>query len=281
MTRTMDRTGPVDPSHPVCHVSWYEAEAFARFAGKRLPTEIEWEAAASWDPAAGRKRRFPWGDDPATRQLANVDQLGFGTAPVGAYPRNVSPIGCYGMIGDVWEWTASDFRPGPGSRRFPTGNIPKSSSVTSTRFSAGARGPPGPVRCATPSATGTTPSAARSSAASGAPVTRRLLARETVADPRMLAEVAEGLSSPQKELSPKYFYDQRGSELFEEITRLEEYYPTRTERGLLESWMPSLIRRLGTRVADRARRRQRGEDPGDPRRDASRRDRGAVRARST
>jgi uncharacterized SAM-dependent methyltransferase len=90
-------------------------------------------------------------------------------------------------------------------------------------------------------------------------VTRRLLARETVADPRMLAEVAEGLSSPQKELSPKYFYDQRGSELFEEITRLEEYYPTRTERGLLESWMPSLIRRLGTRslieLAPAARRR--------------------------
>jgi L-histidine Nalpha-methyltransferase len=64
----------------------------------------------------------------------------------------------------------------------------------------------------------------------------------------MLAEVAEGLSRPQKELSPKYFYDQRGSELFEEITRLEEYYPTRTERALLEDWMPSLIRRLGTRV---------------------------------
>jgi len=63
----------------------------------------------------------------------------------------------------------------------------------------------------------------------------------------MLAEVAEGLSLPQKELSPKYFYDQRGSELFETITRLEEYYPTRTERGLLEAWMPSLIRRLGTR----------------------------------
>ena len=63
----------------------------------------------------------------------------------------------------------------------------------------------------------------------------------------MLAEVAEGLSSPQKELPPKYFYDQRGSELFEEITRLEEYYPTRTERGLLEAWMPSLIRRLGSR----------------------------------
>jgi L-histidine N-alpha-methyltransferase len=64
----------------------------------------------------------------------------------------------------------------------------------------------------------------------------------------MLAEVAEGLSSPQKELSPKYFYDQRGSELFEAITRLQEYYPTRTERGLLEAWMPSLIRRLGSRA---------------------------------
>jgi L-histidine N-alpha-methyltransferase len=78
-------------------------------------------------------------------------------------------------------------------------------------------------------------------------VTRRLLARESVADPRMLAEVAQGLAAPQKELSPKYFYDQRGSELFEEITRLDEYYPTRTERGLLEAWMPLLIRRLGSR----------------------------------
>ncbi len=75
-----------------------------------------------------------------------------------------------------------------------------------------------------------------------------MLARETVADPRMLAEVAEGLSLPQKELSPKYFYDQRGSELFEAITRLEEYYPTRTERRLLEAWMPSLIRRLRSRA---------------------------------
>lgn len=67
-------------------------------------------------------------------------------------------------------------------------------------------------------------------------------------NPRMLAEVAAGLSAPQKELPPKYFYDQRGSELFEEITRLPEYYPTRTERALLEGWMPELIQQLGTRT---------------------------------
>ena len=69
-----------------------------------------------------------------------------------------------------------------------------------------------------------------------------------VSDPQMLAEVAEGLAAPQKELPPKYFYDHRGSELFEEITRLPEYYPTRTERGILEEWMPRLIPRLGTRT---------------------------------
>lgn len=67
-------------------------------------------------------------------------------------------------------------------------------------------------------------------------------------NPRMLAEVAAGLSAPQKELLPKYFYDHRGSEIFEQITRLPEYYQTRTERGILESWMPELVPQLGTRA---------------------------------
>jgi iron(II)-dependent oxidoreductase len=117
-TRSMDRITPVDPRHPVCHVCYHEAEAFARFVGKRLPTEIEWEVAASWDPAAG-KRVYPWGNQPADRRIANLDQLAFGTAPIGSYPRNVSPLGCYGMIGDVWEWTSSDFGPWPGFESFP------------------------------------------------------------------------------------------------------------------------------------------------------------------
>jgi gamma-glutamyl hercynylcysteine S-oxide synthase len=117
--RSMDRVEPLDPLHPVCHVCWYEAEAYATWAGCRLPTEQEWEAAAAWDPAEERARTYPWGDAPPTPLDANLDQLAFGAAQVGAYPRNVSPIGCHGMIGDVWEWTASEFRPYPGYETFP------------------------------------------------------------------------------------------------------------------------------------------------------------------
>lgn len=118
-TRSMDRAGPVDHARPVCHVSYHEAEAYARWAGKRLPSEAEWEAAAGWDESAGTNLKFPWGDDLPTERDANVDQLAFETAPVGAYPRNVSPLGCYGMIGDVWEWTSSDFAGYPGFQAFP------------------------------------------------------------------------------------------------------------------------------------------------------------------
>ncbi|HET7598867.1 MAG TPA: ergothioneine biosynthesis protein EgtB, partial [Gemmatimonadales bacterium] len=119
ITRTMDLVRPVDPARPVCHVCYWEADAYARFAGKRLPSELEWEAAASWDPAGGGKRRYPWGDEAPTPAHANLDQLAFDTAPVGAYPLNLSPIGCYGMIGDVWEWTSSDFAGWPGYESWP------------------------------------------------------------------------------------------------------------------------------------------------------------------
>jgi gamma-glutamyl hercynylcysteine S-oxide synthase len=118
-TRSMDAETPVDPQRPVCHVCWYEAQAYCRWAGGRLPTEQEWEAAASWDPATGSKRAYPWGDEAPGPLDANLDQLAFQTAQTGAYPRNVSPIGAYGMIGDVWEWTASDFAPWPGYQTFP------------------------------------------------------------------------------------------------------------------------------------------------------------------
>jgi len=119
LQRTMDLTRPVDPSRPVCHVCYYEAEAFANWSGKRLPTEFEWEAAASWDASTRSARSFPWGDSAATAKLANIDQLSFDTAPVGTHDDNVSPIGCHGMIGDVWEWTSSDFNGYPGFQSFP------------------------------------------------------------------------------------------------------------------------------------------------------------------
>ena len=119
MTRTMDLVKEVDPARPVCHVCYHEAEAFAKWAGKRLPTETEWEAAASWDPSSERTRAYPWGDLTADSGVANIDQLAFDTAPIGTFAENVSPIGCRGMIGDVWEWTSSDFQGYPGFQSFP------------------------------------------------------------------------------------------------------------------------------------------------------------------
>jgi len=118
LVRTMDLIRTVDPRRPVCHVSYHEAEAFAKWAGKRLPTEAEWEIAASWSGHTGALL-YPWGDEAPTFAHANVDQLSFDTAVADAFPGNVSPSGCYGMIGDVWEWTSSDFLGYPGFESFP------------------------------------------------------------------------------------------------------------------------------------------------------------------
>ena len=97
------RREPVDGRLPVVHVSCVQAEEFARWSGRRLPTEYEWEAAAA-------------GADPAE---ANLDQLGYGCAPAGAYPEGASACGALQMLGDVWEWTASDFAAYPGFEAFP------------------------------------------------------------------------------------------------------------------------------------------------------------------
>lgn len=117
LERTMDRIAPLDPERPVCHVCFHEAEAYSRWAGKRLPTEFEWEAAASWSPEGARD--YPWGSGAPDFATANVDQLSFQTAQVGAFTRNVSPIGSYGLIGDVWEWTSSEFRAYPNFASYP------------------------------------------------------------------------------------------------------------------------------------------------------------------
>ncbi|MFN2420128.1 MAG: ergothioneine biosynthesis protein EgtB [Gemmatimonadota bacterium] len=110
---------PLVPTRPVIHVSWYEADAYARSVGKRLLTEIEWEKAAAWDPERRIAHRCPWGDEPPESHRANLDARTFAPAPVGAYPAGRSFYGCHQMIGDVWEWTASEFEPYPGFEPFP------------------------------------------------------------------------------------------------------------------------------------------------------------------
>ncbi|MBV9412316.1 MAG: SUMF1/EgtB/PvdO family nonheme iron enzyme, partial [Acidimicrobiia bacterium] len=113
------RVEPVPLDEPVQHVCWYEADAFARWAGKRLPTEAEWEKAASWSRESG-KRRFPWGDEEPSPIRANLSTSGrFSPAPAGSFPDGESPWGCRQMIGDVWEWTSSDFAAYPGFQSFP------------------------------------------------------------------------------------------------------------------------------------------------------------------
>lgn len=109
---------PLDLAAPVCHVNWFEADAFARSHGARLPTEFEWEVAASYDPRAGAKgerRRYSWGEHRWSPGSANLDQLAFGTLAVGSNDLGYGPID---MLGQVWEWTASEFQAYPGFEPF-------------------------------------------------------------------------------------------------------------------------------------------------------------------
>jgi iron(II)-dependent oxidoreductase len=118
--RDFDTWVPLEPHRPVIHVNWYEAEAYCRWAGRRLPTEAEWEAAAATEPAANgrsvsnRKRRFPWGDDPPAPTRVNMDWAAMGCIDVGALPGGDSAHGCRQMMGNVWEWTSTTFGPYPG-----------------------------------------------------------------------------------------------------------------------------------------------------------------------
>lgn len=119
LRRRFGVTEVVPPDEPVVHVSWYEADAYARWSGRRLPSEAEWEKAARFDPASGRSMRYPWGDADPTPERANLGQRHLRPAPAGSYPAGESPLGVRQLIGDVWEWTSSDFLPYPGFVAFP------------------------------------------------------------------------------------------------------------------------------------------------------------------
>ena len=120
LRRNFDEWVALDGRLPVLHVNWHEADAYCRWAQRRLPTEAEWEMAASGERAENgrglttRKRRYPWGDDLPAPERANLDWRAMGCMPVDALPAGDSAFGCRQMIGNVWEWTASDFNPYPG-----------------------------------------------------------------------------------------------------------------------------------------------------------------------
>ncbi|MBW4681767.1 MAG: ergothioneine biosynthesis protein EgtB [Microcoleus vaginatus WJT46-NPBG5] len=120
---------PTYDNHPVCGVSWYEAEAYAKFAGKRLPTEAEWEKAAGWDALTTSRRTYPWGETQPNASRCNHQlvkdttqedaPIQNRTMPVDAYPAGVSAYGCYDMLGNVWEWTATWFDGYEGFKLYP------------------------------------------------------------------------------------------------------------------------------------------------------------------
>jgi gamma-glutamyl hercynylcysteine S-oxide synthase len=117
--RELFAEGDLKLHHPVTGVSWHEAESFARFAGKRLPTEAEWEKAASWNPLTRTRSHFSWGDELPDRQKANFANHHWGTTQVYAFPAGQSAYGCFDMTGNVWEWTSTVFDGYAGFEAFP------------------------------------------------------------------------------------------------------------------------------------------------------------------
>lgn len=113
--RDLSGARPINPREPVCHVSYYEAHAYCRWAGKRLPTEAEWEMAACWNESGQKKNAYPWGCQGPTPDRCNLlESYSWRCSETGAYPNSASAYGCQQMIGDVWEWTSSEFVGYPG-----------------------------------------------------------------------------------------------------------------------------------------------------------------------
>ncbi len=231
---TLGGTRPVLDATPVVHVSFFEADAYARWAGHRLPTEEEWEVAAT--------------------SLA-ADDLPNDLAVGALHPRPASKAADHGLrqlLGDGWEWTASAYRPYPRFAPVPGAIGEYNGKFMSNQMVLRGAAPVTPGGHARPTYRNFFPPAAR-----WAFSTVRLAADDAVhgahraptvvhepvidvhlhpadLDDALRRDVVAGLGAPQATLPPKWFYDDRGSELFDRITRLEAYYPTRREREILE-----------------------------------------------
>jgi iron(II)-dependent oxidoreductase len=115
--RTMFEEVPLPLDWPV-YVSQAEAKAYARWAGKSLPTEAEWQRAA-YATARGEERAYPWGSEPPAGKFGNFDFARWSPAPVNAFPEGRSAFGVHGMLGNGWEWTSTEFAPFSGFEPFP------------------------------------------------------------------------------------------------------------------------------------------------------------------
>lgn len=118
--KQFDQWSDMPMSAALIHVCWYEAQAYCRWAGRRLPSEVEWEVAAAAEPSANGfslssvKRHYPWGDTTPQVELANLDGFALGAVDVASHAAGDSAFGCRQMIGNVWEWTQDTFNPYPG-----------------------------------------------------------------------------------------------------------------------------------------------------------------------
>ena len=212
---------PLDPAQPVGHLSYYEADAYASWAGARLPTEAEWEHVAQARPTEGN--------------FVSSGRLGAQAAPEGDGMRQ--------MFGDLWEWTRSAYLPYPGFQPAQGAVGEYNGKFMSGQFVL--RG----GACVTPAGH------VRPSYRNFFYPHQRWMfsglrlaldgAGEGAAQPSDLeVDVIAGLSKTHKAMPPKHFYDAAGSDLFEAITELPEYYPTRTEVALLTAAAPEIARHI-------------------------------------
>lgn len=253
----------VAEDHPVCGVSYYEAEAYARFVGKRLPTEAEWEKAASWHPGQQRYQTYPWGEAKPTGHHCNHNHQVGQSTPVYQYPQGQSACGCFDLLGNIWEWTATWFSPYKGFVSYPYPGYSAAYFDDQHRVLKGGSWATRPValrsafrnwyhpgcreilagfRCAADRL----PAPATSASASRLQLEQLLTAQQAALQlDQQGQDVILGLSQTPKTLPAQYFYDDRGSQLFEQICTLPEYYPTRTEAGILQRYAKAIAELTG------------------------------------